>query len=726
MSASWNPRTRRLHGGQGVPALDQMPIDGGGVHSVSTFVSTLHDEAGRPCRITSSRPRLADRREPALPSLVLLPAPPGVSTYPARRDERVRFEWDGHTLRAQFRVGAGASYYGAGLAAGPLLRNGRALQFWNTDAWRYGEESPALYQSHPFVLALLPGGRPLGILADCAARGSVAIAADGVEFAFEGEPFELSILEAQDLPALYSSLAQRIGRVPLPPAWSLGYQQCRWSYASAAELLEIAREFDARGIPLDGLWLDIDHMQRLRAFHWDPERFPAPAEMNADLHARGLRCVAILDPGLARDPDDPVTKSALAGRHFVIDARDRPVEGRVWPGPCWFPDFTRDETRAWWAELVRRHVESSGLDGLWTDMNEPALFRTARKTLPDEALHRGLGGGTHARLHNLYGQLMAEATREGLARARPAERPFVLTRANHLSGARFAATWTGDNQATWTDLAWSIPMVLSLSLSGQPISGPDLGGFDGDPDPELFARWFELGAYLPFARGHSEKSACRKEPWSFGPQIEAHVRAALQRRYALLPYLYTELEHALERGLPLVRPLFWAAPDEERLRACDDQFLLGEHLLVAPVVHAGARERELLLPRHAGGWYAFPDGEQPILEPSVRVAAPLGTTPVFVRAGSIVPLAPAATRAGAALEAELVLHAYLDPQARARGRLYEDDGLSLEHRRGAWRRTLFEVDAASGAPALASTPSGSFARAPRAQALRVHGPRGLS
>lgn len=717
MSEQRKPRQQRLHGGQGVPPLGEMPIDGGGVASVSVTQSVVHDPHGRECRVTCSRPRLLDQREPPLPSLVLLPAPPEREQRPRLRDERVRFEWDGAVLRAQVIVDPRANFYGGGMAAGRLVRDGRTIGFWNTDAWRYGEETQALYQSHPFVLALLPGGKLLGILADTCARGTLSVAPDGVEFSFEGEPFELLVFESDELPALYHALAERIGRVPLPPLWSLGYHQCRWGYATQQEILELAQSFDARALPLDALWLDIDHMHGFRSFTFDPERFPAPAQMNAELHTRGLRSVGILDPGIVLDPEDPIAKGLLLGHHFVTDTNDRPVAGRVWPGMCCFPDFTREETRAWWSELVRRHVETSGLDGLWNDMNEPSLFRTARKTLPDEAQHRGLGGGNHARLHNLYGQLMAQATREGLERARPGERPFVLTRSNHLSGARFAATWTGDNQATWTDLAWSIPMVLSLGLCGQPISGPDLGGFDGDPDPELFARWFELGAYLPFARGHSEKSACRKEPWSFGPEIEACVQAALRRRYELLPYLYTQLERALSAGLPLVRPSFWAAQSEEWLRTCDDQFLLGDDLLVAPIVRAGERERDVLLPPNPGGWYLFPEGGKVYDEPRVRVAAPLGSTPVFARAGSIIPTAAPCLRAEATLGAPILLHAFLDPHGCARGWLYEDDGRSVPGPELRTRITRFELGGGGG---LRKTSEGRHAPPSRRIDLRVH------
>ncbi|MBK7641938.1 MAG: alpha-glucosidase [Planctomycetes bacterium] len=719
MTQDPKPRRERLHGGQGVPALALMPIDGGGIASVSTFVTTFHDPQGRACKVTTSRPRLLDQSEPPVPSRVLLPLDPERESLSISADQRVRFEWDGGALRAQVIVDPRANFYGGGLAAGRLIRDGRTIAFWNSDAWRYGEETPSLYQSHPFVLAILPGGRALGVLADSSTRGSLSVAPDGVEYSFEGEPFDVLVFEADDLPALYFALSQRIGRVPLPPLWSLGYHQSRWGYASQNEILELAQEFDARALPLDAVWLDIDHMQAFRVFTWDAERFPAPAEMNARLHARGLRSVAILDPGVVLDPDDPIAKGLIAGQHYVTDPRDRPVAGRVWPGMCCFPDFTRAETRAWWAETVRRHVEISGLDGLWNDMNEPSLFRTARRTLPDEALHRGQGGGTHARWHNLYGQFMAQATREGLLRARPNERPFVLTRANHLSGARFAATWTGDNQATWTDLVWSIPMVLSLGVCGQPISGPDIGGFDGDPDPELFARWFELGAYLPFARGHSEKSACRKEPWSFGPQIEAFVQAALRRRYELLPYLYTQLEFSLAAGIPLARPSFWAAPAEEWLRTCDDQFLLGDDLLVAPIVRAGETERDVLLPPTAGGWYRFPEGGAPLTEPRVRVAAPLGTTPVFARAGSIIPTVAPGLRAERTLTEAILLHAFVDPNGCARGWLYEDDGCSTGEGQTPHLLTRFELESGSG---LRRTSEGSFQPPARRVDLRVHHP----
>ena len=539
------------------------------------------------------------------------------------------FETDGSTTRAQVRFPAGTDFYGAGLVAAGLLRTGRVVDLWNTDAWRYGPESPALYQTHPYVLALAPDGSATGVLADCARRGQLAIAPDGVEFAFEGGPFEVLTFRGADPAQVQRGLAERVGCPAAAPEWALGYHQSRWGYESADEVLRVARELRAREIPCDAIWLDIDHMDRCRPFSWDPLRFPDPVGLIAELHALGLRVVAILDPGLPADPEHPATAAALDGGHLVLDVDGRPVRGRVWPGVCYFPDFTSAATRAWWAELVAAHV-AIGLDGLWVDMNEPSIFRTPTRTLPGDARH---AAGSHADVHNLYGMHMAAATREGLLRARPGERPFVLTRSNHITGSRFAATWTGDNQATWEDLRLSIPMVLSLGLCGQPFAGADVGGYDGDPDGELFVRWFELGAYLPFFRGHSERRACRKEPWAFGAVAEKHVRAAIHRRERLRPYLARAFEQAAATGMPVVRPLFFADPRDPELRAVDDAFLLGDDLLVAPVLEPGARVREVQLPDVQGGWSPYPDGGEPSTG-RIAVAAPLGTTPVFARAGA--------------------------------------------------------------------------------------------
>ncbi len=683
----------RPHGLLGVGALESMPLDPNfglaGIETLGAEVLGVALEVSRPTLADGSKPREVSLAIPHVPKLERI----------ERARSRVAFEFDGATLRAQIAFDASTSLYGAGLAAGPLAKKGRAQVFWNSDAWRYGEESPSLYSSHPMALALERDGSATIVVADSIRKGSIAFAQDGLEFAFESEPFDVFVLKGELVRVLaaYTSL---LGRIASPPVWSLGYHQCRWSYSSQREVLELAREFRSRRIPCDAIWLDIDHMDRLRAFTWNRATFPDPKAMLDELHASGFRAVAIVDPGLSVDPTYEPTKRALEDGHLVLDPTGKkPAVGRVWPGSCHFPDFSRGATRRFWGELAAEFAEL-GLDGLWCDMNEPSVFRTPTKTLDESARHRGAGGGTHREFHNLYGHWMARATREGLERARPNERAFVLTRAGHLATARFAAAWTGDNQASWKDLAWSIPMVLSLGLAGQPFSGPDLGGFDGDPSAELFVRWFELGAHLPFARGHSEKSARRKEPWAFGPDVEALVRSALERRMRLVPTFVALFRDARELGLPIARPMFFADPTDARLRELDDQFLLGDSLVVAPVVTLGARSRRAVLPH--GAWYRFADGEHAIESGAIDVEAPLGSTPVFAKSGSIVVLA--ANEHGAkpvtaveALAADRELHLFLNRDGEAHGELYEDDGASQRAGRASsisarWRGGELELD----------------------------------
>ena len=426
------------------------------------------------------------------------------------------------------------------------------------------------------------------------------------------------------------------------------------------------------------------------------ERFPDPASLTQELRQAGFHSVAILDPGVVADASDATCASGLAGEHFVRSAQGELVRGRVWPGLCYFPDFARAATRSWWSELVRAFATAAGIDGLWNDMNEPALFRTPTRTLPTTAVHDG-GRTSHAHFHNLYGQRMAEATRAGLQAARPTQRPFVLTRAGHLATARFAATWTGDNQSRFEDLAWSIPMVLGLGLSGQPFAGPDVGGFSGDPDEELFVRWFELGALLPFCRGHAEQGTCRKEPWSFGKRALEQVRAALERRMRLLPTLYSLFHEAHRAGLPIVRPLFFLDPSDPQLRTIDDAFLLGDQLLVAPVVQRASVSREVRLP--AGGWYAFDplDEWQASVAPrfyqgatSSSLPAPPGSTPILARAGSIVVTSEARLHTGLPANSRR-LHVHLDRAGNAAGQLYEDAGHATDQRSCQTARWTFEA-----------------------------------
>lgn len=661
MDGSEDSGSKRRHALEQVDALGHSGPLGNGIRAVRLEVATLESGARlQSMWVDARRPEAEDSVAVDDPTVVL-PGPLPEAEH-AREEEPARksFAWDGRTFLFRTPYPLGTHHYGTGGRPGPLERTGRHALCWNTDAFLYGEESPALYQSQPAVLSILPDGQATYIVALTSRRVAVSIAEDGVEIAVDGAPCVVIRIDADHPASAISGLTELIGRPARVPLWALGYHQCRWSYESAAELRELVAEFDARDLPLAAVWLDIDHMDRHRVFTWDSERFPDPFSLVEELRERDLRTVAILDPGLAIDPDYDAWREADAGGHLIRGTDGLPVEGRVWPGRCHFPDFTREATRQWWSDRVQRFVEESHVSGLWCDMNEPAVFSTPTGTLPEDARHTGFGGGDHARFHNLYGQLMAEATRDGLLAARSDRLPFVLTRAAHLASGRTAATWTGDNQSTWDDLRWSLSMVLSLGLVGQPMAGPDVGGFHGDPGPELFARWFEVGCYFPFFRGHAHKESPRKEPWSYGAATEARVRLSLRWRMRLLPYLQACFERAAADGLPVVRPLMLADPRDSRLRRVDDAFMVGDDLLVAPALEPGTPEREVPLP-DTGPWRRIPTVELcnddellvetrerslpgPDLSGTVRLTVPTGPAPCFIRVGSVIPLGPSVNR----------------------------------------------------------------------------------
>eukprot|EP00850_Spirogloea_muscicola_P019887 SM000201S05943 [mRNA] locus=s201:234922:241590:- [translate_table: standard] len=475
------------------------------------------------------------------------------------------------------------------------------------------------------------------------------------------------------------------GTLFMPPRWSLGFHQCRFSYEPDSQVRKVAREFRERQIPCDVIWMDIDYMDGFRCFTFDPVRdqppvlpadldqkkFPDPEGLAADLHTQGFKAVWMIDPGIARDEGYSVFRQGTEQDVWVQRANGQPFVGNVWPGPCVFPDYTAERVRKWWADLICK-FSSRGVDGIWNDMNEPAVFNTISKTMPENNVHLGdeeLGGKqSHAHYHNVYGMLMARSTFEGMRLADPDRRPFVLTRAAYIGSQRYAATWTGDNLASWEHLHMSIAMGLNLGLSGQPFSGPDIGGFAGDSTPRLFAR------------GHSEQGTAHHEPWCFGEECENVSRAALLRRYRLLPHFYTLFYKAHTTGVPVMTPVFFADPQDPKLREIEDCFLLGNLLVAASTDKRRAAEPgSVVLP--AGIWQRFHfDDSHPDL--------PL----LYLRGGSIVPTGPPhQSVTECSPEDPVTLLIALDSQGKAEGQLFEDSGDGYGFQKGKYLLTTYSA-----------------------------------
>jgi alpha-glucosidase len=606
-------------------------------------------------------------------------------------DIKPRFQDRGKLRIITIPLDPGTDLYGTGEVSGPLRRNGQRANLWNSDSFGYSARTHSIYQAQPFVMGLRSDGSAFGIICQSTWRCVVEASNSGdtlrftVGGTYSGDTAEgihhhtnglrapspaIMVIERDSPHEVVEALAELTGTMPLPPRWALGYHQCRWSYNPESRIRQLADDFRKHKVPCDVIWFDIDYMDSFRCFTFDKEQFPDTTKLNADLRAQGFRTVYMIDPGLKVDPEYKVFAAGLAGDHFVKNPDGTNYDGKVWPGSCHFPDFTRARTRAWWSTLYKDFM-ATGIDGVWNDMNEPAVFDVPGKTMPDNTPHQAdaeLGGpGPHAAFHNIYGMQMVRASREGIQAANPQKRPFILTRANFLGGHRYAATWTGDNVSDWTHLRWSISMILNLGLSGQPLAGPDIGGFAENATPELFARWMGIGSLLPFSRAHSMKSSVDHEPWSFGEECLNTCRLALERRYRLLPYLYTLAFEASTTGLPMARPLFFADPADPTLRGVDDQFLLGDDLLVRCNVQPGTPVADHR-PLPPGTWLPFEPAT------SAHGKVDLNLPMLYVRAGAIIPLGPSVQFSDEKPLDPLTLVFALDEEHQAVGALYEDAG----------------------------------------------------
>jgi alpha-glucosidase len=611
------------------------------------------------------------------PPLALVRNPQPIGLLPAGWSLQPAFARSESHTRMTLSVPAGTSLYGTGEVTGPLLRNGRTIPLWNTDKGYDADDGLPHYQSHPWVLGVRTDGSAFGVLVDSTWPAELSLR-KGIEFTSEGPLFPVIVVDRRSPQEVLRGLAALIGTIPLPPEWALGYQQCRWSYHPAARVRRIADEFRARRIPCDVIWMDIDYMDAYRVFTFDPAGFSDPGKLSAYLHERGFKGVWMIDPGVKAERGYRVYDSGTTADVWVRGATGAVFQGSVWPGACVFPDFTRPGTRAWWAANYRGFM-AQGVDGVWNDMNEPSVFDSPAKTMPRDNWHRGGGGlppGPHAEYHNVYGMLMARATRVGIATANPGRRPFVLSRSSFLGGQRYSATWTGDNSSTWDCMTMSIPMTLNLGLSGQPFNGPDLGGFGGNPSPELWGQWVAMGALFPFCRGHAVKGSVDKEPWAFGPEVESAARIALDRRYRLLPYLYTLFYESSLDGSPVMAPVFFADPRDPGLRSEDRVFLLGGDLLVVPAWAGHPR-----LPRGIWRSVSIVDGDT-----KDRFQATLE-----LRGGAILPLGKVIQNTTERSLDPLTLLVSLDARGGASGMLFEDAGDGYGYRTGDYLLTTYSA-----------------------------------
>ncbi len=625
----------------------------------------------------------------------------------------------------QKRIQPDEHFYGLGERTVGLDRRGRRYGTWQTDPQVYEMEQDPIHLCMPVLLGLHGEGRQgYGILFDNTFRGHFDLGAadpDVASFGAEGGELCYYFFYGPALTTVVERYTELTGRMNLPPVWMLGYHQSRWSYYPEARVRQLADDFRAvHHVPCDAIHLDIHYMDGYRCFTWDPIHFPDPAGLIADLHQQGFKVIVIIDAGIKADHEYAACRSGLEQDVFCkLADGETLLKGPVWPGDCYFPDFTAPHARAWWGELYRS-LTDLGVDGIWNDMNEPVIFGPQGTTFPDFTRHDLEGrGGDHVEAHNVYGMQMARATVEGLTRLRPDARPVCITRSGWAGVQRYGMGWTGDNRSDWGQLWLTMPMVLNLGLCGLANTGPDIGGFGGFATGELFTRWLQMGTFLPFMRAHTEIHSPDQEPWSWGePYLEIN-RRFIELRYRLLPYLYSAFWQCAQTGLPMVRPLLLHFQDEAAAHALDDQFLCGDALLVAPVIEEGATRRSVYLP--SGTWHDFWTDELLTGPARVEAAAPLERLPLYVRAGSVVPMAPPVQHVGERPAERLTLHVY---PGQGESVLYEDDGQTWAFQDGDCQITRFTL-ATEGTPPsrldIRRQVEGGYASACRRFEIIVHG-----
>lgn len=587
--------------------------------------------------------------------------------------------WIGEQVTTYKKLRAEERFIGLGEKTGPLDRRGKGYTNWNTDSYAYDDQTDPIYSSIPFYIGIHDRGI-YGIFLDNSHKSFFNFGASNQRFSSFGADqgdMDYYYMAGGSVASIIESYTFLTGRMPLPPLWALGYQQCRYSYYPEEEVLSLAQTFRNKQIPADVVVLDIHYMDHYKIFTWDNDRFPDPAAMIKKLRSSGFRVVLMCDPGIKIEKGYAPYDSGLEADIFIKYPDGENYSGEVWPGWCHFPDFTSPKARSWWMENLKSYTEI-GVEGFWNDMNEIATWGN---TLP-ELIEMDFDGpkATARKGRNIYGLMMAKSTYEGAKKHLGNKRPFNLTRSAFAGVQRYATLWTGDNVANDEHMLLGVRLLNSLGISGVPFVGYDVGGFSGNSNKNLFARWVELGAFSPFFRGHTMVNNHDAEPWAYGEEVEEISRNYMQLRYNLLPYLYAVFYEASSTGMPVARSLAIDFTHDPKVFAqkYQNEFLFGPGILVAPVESHKDLEK-VYLP--AGEWYDFftdqvwPGGQELIVE------CPIEKLPLFVRGSAILLLQSPISSTNEAPAEYLEVHIYQGDEPSSFV-YYEDDGVTDNHRQG--------------------------------------------
>jgi alpha-glucosidase len=571
-----------------------------------------------------------------------------------------------------FKVHENEYFYGLGDKPGPLNKSAYEFINWNTDIPQaHVETMKSLYKSVPFFIGNFDDAF-YGVFLDNTYRTVFNFANKDINsfyFGATGGLIDCYFMVGDNAKEIVRSFAYLTGTFPLPQMWTLGNQQSRWSYGTEKEAQGIVDMYNHLKIPLDVLHLDIDYMEGYRVFTTSEEKFPKMKEWISSLNKQGVKIVTIIDPGVKVDPRYFVYKEGLKNGYFATLGKDV-YHNEVWPGDSVFPAFSNSQVRKWWGNNTKLLVDL-GVSGIWNDMNEPASFKGP---LPYEVAFKSDDKPLfHDEMHNVFGHLMAEATYEGLKET--GKRPFIITRSCFAGTNRYSTVWTGDNQSLWDHIRLAIPQQISLGLSGITFMGTDIGGFGGDATPELMSRWIEVGCFSPLMRNHSAFSSKHQEPWMFDEQTLNIYRKYVNLRYKIIPYMYDLFVEEEKNGDPIIRSIFYNFPHIKGFENTNDEFMLGESILVSPVVTSGASAKLVQLPD--GIWFDYWNDET-LNGGYVIKLSPIDVCPIYIKSGAIIPtFVDGLMRVSK--QDEIIFNVY---QGKGEYIHYQDDGESFAYRNG--------------------------------------------
>lgn len=572
------------------------------------------------------------------------------------------------------------AYYGLGEKGGDLNKKGCYTENFNTDDPETDDDSITYYKTIPFYVALKEEAT-YGIFFDNSFRSYFDMGkemGDRIFFGAIGGQIQYYFIPGENIKEVVKNYTALTGRMEMPPLWSLGYQQCRFSYFSQEEVRELVKTFEEKDIPLDVVYLDIDYMDGFRVMTFKTPNFDDAAGLIGDLKEKGIRTITIIDPGVKVDEEYDVFKRGKEGNHFTKKLDGEMFIGAVWPGDSAFPDFSNKDCREWWKSELKKFISEHGMDGIWNDMNEPCVFNNDHKTMLETCLHNSDNGVIeHKEFHNRYGFEMSRCSKEAQEELHPNERGFSMTRATYAGGQRYSSVWTGDNMSLWSQMRMSISMNANLGISGFSFVGNDVSGFGLDSSEELFIRWMEMGPFIPIFRNHSNMYTRRQEPWAFGPRAEKIAKKSIELRYELLPYIYDLYYISHKEGLPIFRPMIMEYEKDMNLLNMREQFMLGENMLVAPVLYEGERSKTVYLPK--GSWFNYFTMEKLQGGKWYKLPCELDEILVFVKEGAIIPTYNKKFRNVKERPKNILLKVFGE---NAKGFHYNDDGHTMEYLEG--------------------------------------------